>query len=105
MEMNNITLHGPGNSWDRDLQGLDVSDESENLQALGMHLAGDDKDDEKEEEDEVLKIEEAAIDAVEDEKDEEEEEELEIIDELKELDRLEKELKAEDAPKLTDEEE
>lgn len=100
--MNNINLQTGPSSWDRDMQGLDVDEESENLAALGMHIAGA-KDTEDEEEDEDEEDEEKEDE--EEDEDEEDEEELEELDELKELDRLEKELKEEDPALLIDEEE
>lgn len=95
-------LTGPS-SWDRDMQGLDLDEESENLAALGMHLAGA-KDDEEEEEDEASV--EAEIDGAKEEEEDEEEDEVEELDELKELERLEQKLQEEDEPALlVDEEE
>ena len=100
--MTSPSVHLGPSSWDRDMQGLDVDDESENLAALGMHVTGakDDKEDEEEEEEAEKSVEkvigeEAAGDEKEEEKEKDEPEEL---DELKELDRLEKVLKDEDDP-------
>jgi hypothetical protein len=103
--MNDIQLQVGPSSWDRDMQGLDLDAESENLAALGMHIAGikDDAEEEEEEDEEEETKEEKDKD--DDEEDEEEEDEPEELDELKELDRLEKELKQEDPALLVDEEE
>lgn len=92
-----FAFRGPGD-WDSDTKGFE-DDESENLKALGMHLAGEktvDEDDEDEEEEiiaEVKKIEgaEAPVVAVVEEEDDEEE-----LDELEELERLAKRLKEEE---------
>ena len=106
--MSSLPLHTGPSSWDRDMQGLDESDESENLAALGMHIAGknDDDDDEEEEEKEgeeggvekeVGKEPEAEV--------EEKKDEPEELDELKELERLEGEMKGEEGPEMMIDEE
>ncbi|MEK7473407.1 MAG: hypothetical protein AAB668_01615 [Patescibacteria group bacterium] len=101
--MNDIQLQAGPSSWDRDMQGLDIDAESENLAALGMHIAGT-KDDENEEdlEEEAKGQKDKDEDDEDGDKDKDEPEEL---DELKELERLEKELKEEDPALLIDEEE
>jgi len=101
--MTSPSVHIGPSSWDRDMQGLDVDDESENLAALGMHIAGakdaDDKDDEEEEEAEKSVEKAVGEEPVEAEEEEKKvEDEPEELDELKELDRLESQLKAEDDP-------
>lgn len=97
--MSNLNLTTGPSSWDRDMQGLDVDDESENLAALGMHVAGkkSDDDDDEEEEESVEKVV-AATEPVEAVKEVVVIDEPEELDELKELDRLEKVLKEEDEP-------
>ena len=96
--MSNLNLTTGPSSWDRDMQGLDVDDESENLAALGMHVAGkkEDDDEDEEEEESVEKLV-AAVEPLEAAK-EIEADEPEELDELEELDRLEKVLKDEDEP-------
>lgn len=101
MLTNNVLFTGPGD-WNSSEEFDDV--ESENLAALGMHLAKTDDEKEEEEEDEELDEDEESDEDDEDD-DEDEEDEAEEVDELEQLNRLEKELKEEDAPTLTDEEE
>ena len=101
--MTSPSVHLGPSSWDRDMQGLDEDVESENLAALGMHIAGakDDKDEEEEEEEVEKSVEKAVGEEPVAEAEEEEkkpEDEPEELDELKELDRLEHQLKAEDDP-------
>lgn len=106
--MNDIHLQTGPSSWDRDMQGLDIDAESENLAALGMHIAGikDDAEEEEEEDDDEDETKEEKDKEEDDDEDEDEEkDEPEELDELKELDRLEKELKQEDPALLVDEEE
>ncbi len=96
--MNELNFQTGPSSWDRDLQGIDADpEESENLAALGMHVAGA-ADTEEEEEGTGGKTEEAV---------EPQTEEPEELDALEELDRLAEELKQEDEPTLiaVDEEE
>lgn len=104
--MNDIHLLTGPSSWDRDMQGLDIDAESENLAALGMHIAGikdiAEEEEEKDEEDETKEEKDKEDD---DEDENKEKDEPEELDELKELDRLEKELKQEDPALLVDEEE
>jgi flagellar biosynthesis component FlhA len=83
------------------MPGMD-EEESENLAALGMHIAGDDKKDEDEDEEDDDLDEEKEDKDKEKEKDEDEEEEEAEVNELEELARLEKELKEEEAPSMGD---
>ena len=99
--MNSPSIHTGPSSWDRDMQGLDEDVESENLAALGMHIAGKDDDDEEEEEEAAETGVEKEVDAEPaEEKEEEEKDEPEELDELKELDRLEEELQSEEGPEM-----
>ena len=100
--MNDIQLQAGPSSWDRDMQGLDIDAESENLAALGMHIAGT-KDDEMKR---ILKKRRRGrkIKDEDDEDGDKDKDEPEELDELKELERLEKELKEEDPALLIDEE-
>ncbi|HVM91073.1 MAG TPA: hypothetical protein VMU11_04230 [Verrucomicrobiae bacterium] len=103
--MTSPSLHVGPSSWDRDMQGLDEDVESENLAALGMHIAGKDDDEEEEEEEEVGVEKAIAEESKEADDEEEKKDEPEELDELKELDRLEEELQSEEGPVLVDEEE
>lgn len=98
--MTSPSIHTGPSSWDRDMQGLDEDVESENLAALGMHIAGKDDDDEEEEEEEEIGVEKAIAQEPTEEKEEEEKDEPEELDELKELDRLEEELQSEEGPEM-----
>jgi hypothetical protein len=102
--MTSPSVHLGPSSWDRDMQGLDVDDESENLAALGMHVTGakdpDEKDEDEDEVDgkDIEKVVGAEPVAEAEEEEKKPEDEPEELDELKELDRLESQLKAEDDP-------
>lgn len=100
--MTALNLNVGPSSFDRDMPDF----EAEELAAMGMHVTGAKSDDKDEEEEESVEAEVAGEGKKDKEKEKEEEEsEIEEVDELEELARLEKELKEEDAPVLTDEEE
>ncbi|MEI7512436.1 MAG: hypothetical protein WCK01_03185 [Candidatus Uhrbacteria bacterium] len=103
--MTSPSVHLGPSSWDRDMQGLDIDAESDNLAALGMHVtgakAGDDEEEEEKEELEEKSVEKVLGEEPVVEEEEEKkapEDEPEELDELKELDRLERALKDEDDP-------
>jgi hypothetical protein len=99
---------GPS-SWDRDMQGMPGMDEeeSENLAALGMHIAGDDKkkdDEDEDEDDEDIKVKGDALEvaATDSEDADDEKKEEEEVDALKELELLAEKLKEEESPTMVD---
>jgi hypothetical protein len=108
----NINLSSGPSSWDRDMQGMQGLEEaeSENLAALGMHIAGDDKKkDDEDEDDEDVKVKDDALAAgdepADDEDADDEKKDEEEVDALEELEKLAEKLKEEESPTMVDDEE